>query len=93
MVEGGADLSSALRTTGMFPSYLTDMVVVGETGGNLEEMLSRVSEYYETNVNQRITGLTSMIEPLIILVIGLVCFVLISILLPLFELNKILIKR
>jgi general secretion pathway protein F len=94
MVEGGADLSSALRTTGMFPSYLTDMVVVGETGGNLEEMLSRVSEYYEVNVNQRITGLTSMIEPFIILAIGLVvAFVLISILLPLFELNKILIKR
>jgi general secretion pathway protein F len=93
MVEGGSDLSVALRATAVFPSYVADMVSVGESGGNVEEMLSRVSEYYEINVNQRITAFTSMIEPVIILIMGVVVsFVLVSVLLPLFEMNKILVK-
>jgi general secretion pathway protein F len=94
MVEGGTDLSSALRTTGAFPSYVADMVSVGESSGNLEEMLARVSDYYELNVSQKIAAFTSAVEPVIILAMGVVvAFVLVSILLPLFEMNKILIKR
>ena len=93
MVEEGSDLSAALRTTGVFPSYVADMVSVGENGGNVEEMLARVSDYYEINVNQRIAAFTSMIEPVIILAMGVVVsFVLVSVLLPLFEMNKILAK-
>jgi general secretion pathway protein F len=70
------------------------MVVVGESGGNLEDMLTRVSDFYETRVNQRLAALTSLVEPMIILVMGMVvAFVLVSILLPLFDMNKILLKR
>jgi general secretion pathway protein F len=69
------------------------MVAVGETSGNIEEMLANVSTYYETSANQRITTLTAMVEPLIIVVMALViAFILVSILLPLFEMNKILMK-
>jgi general secretion pathway protein F len=94
MVEEGADLSAALRNTGIFPPYVADMTTVGESGGNLDEMLNNVSEYYEANVNQRITTFTAMVEPIIILMMGaVIAFVLVSILLPLFEMNKILIKK
>jgi general secretion pathway protein F len=93
MVERGADLSIALRETPIFPPYIADMVSVGESSGNLEEMLSSVSEYYENNANQKIAALTSMVEPLIIVILGaVIAFILVSILLPLFEMNKVLIK-
>ncbi len=93
MVERGADLSIALRQSQAFPSYVADMVTVGETSGNLEELLDTVSVYYDTRAKQKIAMLTAMVEPLIIVVMGLVvAFVLVSILLPLFEMNKILMK-
>jgi general secretion pathway protein F len=93
MVQGGADLSAALRGTETFPPYVADMVAVGENTGNVEEMLAKVSDYYEMNVNQRLAAFTSMVEPVIILVMGvIVAFVLVSILLPLFDMNKILVK-
>lgn len=93
MVERGSDLSIALRETAVFPPYVADMVSVGESSGNLEEMLTSVSDYYETNANQKIAALTSVVEPLIIVILGaVVAFILVSILLPLFELNKVLTK-
>lgn len=93
MVERGADLSIALRETEVFPAYVADMVSVGESSGNLEAMLTSVSEYYETNANQKIAALTAMVEPLIIVILGaVVAFILVSIMLPLFEMNKVLIK-
>ena len=93
MVERGADLSMALRQSQAFPSYVSDMVTVGENSGNLEELLDTVSVYYDTRAKQKIATLTAMVEPLIIVVMGLVvAFILVSILLPLFEMNKILMK-
>jgi len=93
MVERGADLSMALRQSHVFPSYVADMVTVGESSGNLEEMLDTVSTYYDTRAKQRVASLTAMIEPLIIVIMGVViAFILVSILLPLFEMNKILMK-
>jgi general secretion pathway protein F len=93
MIERGADLSAALREIKAFPPYVADMVAVGESSGNIEEMLTSVSEYYETSASQRISAFTSMLEPLIIVVLGaVVAVILISILLPLFEMNKVLIK-
>lgn len=93
MVERGSDLSFALRETKIFPPYVADMVAVGETSGTIEEMLANVSAYYESSANQRITALTAMVEPVIIVVIAfIIAFILVSILLPLFEMNKILMK-
>jgi len=93
MVERGSDFSVALRQTSIFPSYVADMASVGETSGNLEDMLANVSAYYETNANQRIQAMTAMVEPFIIVAMGaIIAFILVSILLPLFEMNKILVK-
>ncbi len=93
MVERGADLSIALRQSRAFPSYVADMVTVGESSGNLEEMLNTVSVYYDTRAKQKIATLTAMVGPLIIVAMGLIIgFILVSILLPLFEMNKILMK-
>ena len=91
MVERGSDLSAALRETAIFPGYVTDMVQVGESSGNLEGMLETVSNYYDTQANQRVAAFTAMIEPLIIVVLGaVIAFILVSILLPLFDMNKVL---
>ncbi len=93
MVERGADLSMALRQAQVFPSYVADMVTVGESSGNVEEMLDTVSVYYDTRAKQKIATLTAMVGPLIIVAMGLIIgFILVSILLPLFEMNKILMK-
>jgi general secretion pathway protein F len=93
MVERGSDLSIALRQSQAFPSYVADMVAVGESSGNLEELLDTVSVYYDTRAKQKIARLTAMVGPLIIVAMGAVIgFILVSILLPLFEMNKILMK-
>jgi general secretion pathway protein F len=69
------------------------MVAVGESSGNLEELLDTVSVYYDTRAKQKIARLTAMVGPLIIVALGAVIgFILVSILLPLFEMNKILMK-
>lgn len=94
MVQGGSDLSVSVRSVDVFSSYLADMISVGESGGNLDEMLARVADYYEVDVDRKIAAFTAMVEPAIILTMGLVvAFVLVSVLLPLFELNKVLLKR
>ncbi len=93
MVERGSDLSIALRETAVFPPYVADMVSVGESSGNLDEMLASVSEYYENNASQKIAAITSMVEPLIIVILGaVIAFILVSILLPLFEMNRVLMR-
>jgi type II secretory pathway component PulF len=93
MVERGSDLSIALRQSQAFPGYVADMVTVGESSGNIEEMLDTVSAYYDTRSKQKIASLTAMVEPLIIVIMGvIVAFILVSIMLPLFEMNKILTK-
>jgi type II secretory pathway component PulF len=93
MVEGGRDLSFAMRQTRLFPYHIADMISVGEKGGNLEEMLDNISESCEAAASQRLTALTSLVEPFIILVLGaFVAFVLVSTLLPLFEMNRLILK-
>jgi general secretion pathway protein F len=93
MIERGTDLSIALRQSHAFPSYVADMVAVGESSGNLEELLDTVSVYYDTRAKQKIARLTAMVGPLIIVALGaIIGFIMVSILLPLFEMNKILMK-
>jgi general secretion pathway protein F len=93
MVERGSDLSIALRQSQVFPGYVADMVTVGESSGNIEEMLDTVSAYYDTRSKQKVAALTAMVEPIIIVIMGvIVAFILVSIMLPLFEMNKILTK-
>ena len=89
-VEEGKGLSGPLTQSGLFPPLVTEMVAVGEQSGTLEKMLNRVATAYETESQSDIMVMTSLLEPLMILVMGLlVGFIVISILLPIFEMNQL----
>ena len=67
------------------------MISVGEQSGELEKMLNKIADIYEREAESRITAMTSMLEPIMILVMALVVgFMLISILLPIFEMNQMI---
>jgi type IV pilus assembly protein PilC len=87
MVREGQTLSSALSATGVFPGLAVDMVEVGESTGALPSMLNSVAEFYEDDVQTRLTAALSLIEPAIMIFMGVfVAFVLIALYLPIFSL-------
>jgi general secretion pathway protein F len=70
---------------------LIQMIAVGEQSGALEKMLEKAADSYEKEVETKIMAMTSMIEPIMILVMGLVVsFIVVSILLPIFEMNQLI---
>ena len=71
-VEGGASLAGPLRQTGLFPPMVVQMVAVGERTGELESSLAKVADFYEEEVRRTTATLLPLIEPLLILVLGLV---------------------
>ena len=80
-----------LKRAGVFPTMVTDMIAIGEKSGQLEEMLGNIAESYENEVDMTINGLTSILEPAIILLMGvIVAFIVVSILLPIFEMNQMI---
>src|SRR5215472_13785469 len=86
-VREGQTLSSSLAATGIFPELAVDMVEVGESTGALPAMLTSVAEFYEDDVNTKMTGVLSLIEPAIMIFMGMfVAFVLIALYLPIFSL-------
>ncbi len=90
-LEKGKNLSGVLKRSRWFSPMLTQMIAVGEQSGALEEMLEKVADSYEREIESKIMALTSMIEPVMILVMGLaVSFIVISILLPIFEMNQLI---
>jgi type IV pilus assembly protein PilC len=87
LVREGQSLSGALRSTKTFPSLSLDMIEVGESTGALAAMLSSVAEFYEDDVATSTTAALSLIEPVIMIFMGIfVAFVLISLYLPIFSL-------
>jgi type IV pilus assembly protein PilC len=87
LVREGQALSQALRSTKIFPGLSLDMMEVGESTGALPAMLSSVAEFYEDDVSTRVTAALSLIEPAIMICMGIfVGFVLISLYLPIFSL-------
>jgi len=86
-VREGQPLSGSLKTSGMFPGLATDMIEVGESTGALPQMLNSVAEFFEEDVNTRMSATLSLVEPAIMIVMGsFVAFVLISLYLPIFSL-------
>jgi len=87
MVREGQPLSSSLAQTGIFPELSVDMIEVGESTGALPAMLTSVAEFYEEDVNTKMTAALSLIEPAIMIFMGMfVAFVLIALYLPIFSL-------
>ena len=82
-VREGRALASELSKSGLFPSMMCHMVAVGEKSGELESMLQRTSKAYQNEVNATLSGLTAIIEPLMMIVVGsVVLLIVLSVLLP-----------
>lgn len=85
----GADISGPIKKSGVFPPVVGYMIAVGEQAGTLEEMLSRVAEAYDDEVEISAQKVTSMIEPLLIVAMSLVVgFIVIAILLPILQIGQ-----
>ncbi|MBT2788095.1 MULTISPECIES: type II secretion system F family protein [unclassified Halomonas] len=90
-VATGQQLHFAMRMTNRFPPLAIQMVSIGEEAGALDDMLNRVADYYEEEVDNKVDALTSLMEPIIIVVLGvLVGGVVVSMYLPIFDLGSAL---
>lgn len=88
-VTEGAGLSEPLKESGAFPPMLAQMIAVGERSGELESMLFKIAEIYEHQVQTRLNGMMSLLEPLMILVMGTVVgFIVLAVLLPIFQASQ-----
>ena len=86
MVREGESLHGALSSNRVMPDMALDMIEVGETSGALAPMLNSVAEFYEEEVALKLGALVALIEPLILVFMGLlVAFILISLYLPIFS--------
>jgi len=84
-IQNGESIASPLRDSEVFPPMVVRMIDVGERTGALESMLAKIADFYEDQVDAAVSGLTSMIEPLLIVFLGLVVgFIVISMFMPMF---------
>jgi type IV pilus assembly protein PilC len=89
-VSQGTQLQTSMRNTGLFPNMAIQMVSIGEEAGSLDAMLSKVADFYETEVDNAVDALTSLLEPLIMAVLGvLVGGLIIAMYLPIFKLGSV----
>lgn len=88
-IREGETIADPLKRSGEFPALVTHMIAVGERSGEMEDMLRRVSQIYDGEVERVITRLTSLMEPVMILAMGvMVFFIVVAILLPIFEMGQ-----
>lgn len=88
-IREGQSIADPLKASGRFPPLVTHMIAIGEKSGQLEEMLENIAEAYDSSVDNRVQMLTSLLEPLIIVVMGAgVAFIAMSILFPLIQMSE-----
>jgi general secretion pathway protein F len=89
-IREGESIAAPLKRSGEFPPLVHHMVAIGERSGSLEEMLSNVASAYEDQVDTTVAALTSLLEPLMIVAMGVVvAFIVFSVLMPILELNTL----
>ncbi len=89
-IREGESIAEPLKQSGAFPPMLTHMISVGEKSGQLEEMLTNVSRAYESEVETKLAAVTSLLEPIMIIVMGgAVGFIVVSIMMPLMQMNNL----
>jgi len=89
-VSSGTQLNFSMRTTGVFPSMAVQMAAIGEESGSLDSMLDKVASYYEEQVDNAVDNLTTLMEPMIMAVLGiLVGGLIIAMYLPIFQLGNV----
>jgi general secretion pathway protein F len=92
-IREGESIAAPLKRSGQFPPLVFHMIAIGEKSGQLEEMLQNVSRSYDSQVEMRITALTSLLEPVMIVTMGVgVAFIVFSILMPIMQLNTFIPK-
>jgi len=88
-IREGQSIAEPLKASGRFPPMVIHMIAIGERSGQLEEMLDNVAEAYDSEVDQKVQMLTSLLEPLIIVIMGgAVAFIAMSILFPLIQMSE-----
>ncbi len=89
-IREGEPIAEPLTKSGVFPPMVTRMIAVGEETGSLEEMLSKVADFYDAEVDAAVSGLTSLIEPVIMVLLGVVIGgIAIAMLLPIFKITQL----
>jgi len=87
-IREGGHLSDPLKKSGIFPNMVTSMISVGEETGALDIMLTKIADFYDSEVDTAVKGLTSLIEPIVIVVMGLIIgTIVIAMFMPMFELG------
>lgn len=90
-IKGGRALTASMEKEDLFPQFATDMIKVGEESGKLDESLVKVAESYERSLEYTLKILTDLLEPILILIVGvMIGFIVIGMLLPIFQLNLII---
>lgn len=90
-ITAGQTVTAPLKASGVFPPMVTQMVSVGEQTGTLESMLAKVGDYYEEEVDTAVSGLTSLLEPILIVFLGVVVGgIVIAMYLPIFKLVTVI---
>ncbi|WP_284618987.1 type II secretion system F family protein [Aquabacterium humicola] len=89
-VSTGSALTTAMQTTGVFPTMVLQMTSIGEEAGSLDHMLAKAAEFYEEEVDDMVKGLSSLMEPFIIVILGvMIGGIVISMYLPIFKLGAV----
>jgi type IV pilus assembly protein PilC len=89
-VSTGAALTTSMQTTGVFPTMVIQMCAIGEESGSLDHMLGKAAEFYEDEVDEAVKGLSSLMEPFIIVILGvLIGGIVVSMYLPIFKLGSV----
>jgi type IV pilus assembly protein PilC len=89
-VSTGSALTTSMQTTGVFPNMVLQMSAIGEESGSLDHMLSKAAEFYEEEVDEMVKGLSSLMEPMIIVILGtLIGGIVVAMYLPIFKLGAV----
>lgn len=89
-VSTGTALTTSMTATGVFPSMVLQMAAIGEESGSLDHMLAKAAEFYEDEVDEMVKGLSSLMEPFIIVILGvLIGGIVVSMYLPIFKLGAV----
>ena len=90
-IREGEKIATPLSKSGVFPPMVMQMITVGEETGNLDVMLSKIADFYDAEVDSAVDGLTSMIEPIIIVIMGIVIgSIVVAMFMPIFEMSSMM---
>jgi len=89
-VSSGSQLQQSMRQTALFPNMVVQMVAIGEEAGSLDSMLGKVADFYEEEVDNAVDSLSSLIEPMIMAILGVVVGgLVVAMYLPIFKLGSV----